>query len=119
MNYKQPKTLSLTLELKESNGSYLVSRAISVQLHHPDLPGISVTTDMLLVGPDQKHLLGPVRIGNGVQLRILRRIFANFCQRSPGIFPNRDPLPCTTSSCERGKTKFSWNAYSIRNVSSL
>src|SRR6185437_12594295 len=38
------------------------------------------------------------------------RRFANFCQSSPGIFSSNARLPCTTSSCESGKTKFSWNA---------
>jgi hypothetical protein len=35
---------------------------------------------------------------------------------SPGIFPNMERLPCTTSSCENGKTKFSLNAYINENV---
>ena len=38
---------------------------------------------------------------------------------SPGILPSSDPLPCTTSSCDRGSTKFSLNAYISENVISL
>ena len=45
------------------------------------------------------------------------RRFANFCQRSPGILSSSEPLPCTTSSCESGSTKFSLNAYMSENVS--
>ncbi len=37
-------------------------------------------------------------------------------QWSPGIFPSSDPLPCTTSSCDSGRTKFSVKAYIIENV---
>ena len=36
--------------------------------------------------------------------------------RSPGILSSIERLPCTTSSCENGRTKFSVNAYSIENV---
>ena len=46
------------------------------------------------------------------------RMLASFCQRSPGIFEYSDPLPCTTSSCDSGRMKFSVNAYTIENVSS-
>ena len=45
------------------------------------------------------------------------RRFANFCQRSPGILSSSDRFPCTTSSCESGRTKFSLNAYMSENVS--
>ena len=38
---------------------------------------------------------------------------------SPGIFPSSEPLPCTTSSCESGRKKFSLNAYISEKVSSL
>src|SRR5207247_8532664 len=48
-----------------------------------------------------------------------RRRLANFCHSSPGILQINDPLPCTTSSCERGKTKFSVKPYNMRNVSRL
>src|SRR5438552_18145882 len=46
------------------------------------------------------------------------RRFASCCQRSPGIFESSEPLPCTTSSCESGRMKFSFHAYTIENVSS-
>src|SRR4029077_3723839 len=46
---------------------------------------------------------------------IARRL-ANFCQRSPGILSSSERLPCTTSSCESGRTKFSLNAYMSENV---
>ena len=46
------------------------------------------------------------------------RRFASCCQRSPGIFDSIEPLPCTTSSCESGRMKFSVNAYTSENVSS-
>ena len=29
---------------------------------------------------------------------------------SPGILPSSEPLPCTTSSCDSGRTKFSLKA---------
>ena len=38
------------------------------------------------------------------------RSVAVFCQSSPGIFPNIDRFPCTTSSCENGRMKFSLKA---------
>jgi hypothetical protein len=41
----------------------------------------------------------------------IRRRLANFCQSSPGILPSSEPLPCTTSSWEKGSTKFSLKAY--------
>lgn len=44
------------------------------------------------------------------------RRFANRCHSSPGILPSSDPLPCTTSSCESGSTKFSEYAYISENV---
>ena len=44
------------------------------------------------------------------------RTFANRCHSSPGIFSSSDLLPCTTSSCEIGSTKFSVNAYTMLNV---
>src|SRR5262250_2426936 len=36
---------------------------------------------------------------------------------SPGILCSKEFLPCTTSSCEKGRTKFSVNAYNKENVS--
>ena len=36
---------------------------------------------------------------------------ANCCHASPGIRASSEPLPCTTSSCDSGSTKFSVNAY--------
>ena len=33
------------------------------------------------------------------------------------MFESSEPLPCTTSSCESGSTKFSLNAYISENVS--
>ena len=39
------------------------------------------------------------------------RRFASFCQRSPAILSISEPLPCTTSSCDSGRMKFSVNAY--------
>src|SRR6185437_8508269 len=48
-----------------------------------------------------------------------RRRFANFCHSSPLILPNSEPLPCTTSSCESGSTKFSVKAYQRLKVSAL
>ena len=39
------------------------------------------------------------------------RRLASFCQWSPAIFWYSEPLPCTTSSWERGRMKFSLNAY--------
>ena len=44
------------------------------------------------------------------------RSVAAFCQASPGILPNIEPLPCTTSSCENGRMKFSVKAYNRENV---
>ena len=38
------------------------------------------------------------------------RRFASFCHLSPGIFDSSEPLPCTTSSCDSGRMKFSVNA---------
>ena len=38
------------------------------------------------------------------------RSVACFCQTSPGILSSIEPLPCTTSSCENGRMKFSVNA---------
>ena len=43
---------------------------------------------------------------------------AYFCHGSPGILPISERLPCTTSSCDSGSTKFSVLAYIERNVSS-
>jgi hypothetical protein len=37
-------------------------------------------------------------------------------QASPGIRSHSEPLPCTTSSCDSGSTKFSLNAYISENV---
>ncbi len=42
--------------------------------------------------------------------------FAAFCHSSPGILVISEPLPCTTSSCDRGNTKFSFQAYNIEKV---
>jgi 1,4-alpha-glucan branching enzyme len=36
-----------------------------------------------------------------------KRRLAKRCQSSPGILSSNEPLPCTTSSCESGSTKFS------------
>ena len=44
------------------------------------------------------------------------RTLANIFHMSPGILLSSDRLPCTTSSCEMGSTKFSVNAYSMLNV---
>ncbi len=38
------------------------------------------------------------------------RRLASCCQRSPGILESIEPLPCTTSSCDSGRMKFSVNA---------
>ena len=38
------------------------------------------------------------------------RRLASFCQRSPGILSISEPLPCTTSSCDSGRMKFSLKA---------
>ena len=38
------------------------------------------------------------------------RRFASCCQRSPGIFCSSEPFPCTTSSCDSGRMKFSVHA---------
>ena len=46
------------------------------------------------------------------------RRLARFCHGSPGILSISEPLPCTTSSWESGRTKFSVNAYTSENVSS-
>ena len=43
-----------------------------------------------------------------IQAKRSRRL-ASFCHSSPGILPRSEPLPCTTSSWERGSTKFSVN----------
>ena len=40
------------------------------------------------------------------------RTLARFCQSSPGMRPYSEPLPCTTSSCETGRMKFSLKAHS-------
>ena len=47
------------------------------------------------------------------------RSVAAFCQASPGILSSIDRLPCTTSSWEYGRMKFSVNAYSIEKVISF
>ena len=44
-------------------------------------------------------------------------LFANCCHASPGIFPSSEPLPCTTSSWERGMMKCSVYSYSEAKVS--
>ncbi|SKY64725.1 Uncharacterised protein [Mycobacteroides abscessus subsp. abscessus] len=41
---------------------------------------------------------------------------AAFVHESPGIRLHSVPLPCTTSSCESGSTKFSLHAYISENV---
>ena len=40
---------------------------------------------------------------------------AKRCHSSPGCFCKRLYLPCTTSSCDSGSTKFSLNAYQMEN----
>ena len=42
---------------------------------------------------------------------------ANFPHRSPGILSSIERFRCTTSSWEKGRTKFSWKAYSRAKVS--
>ena len=44
---------------------------------------------------------------------------AKLRHRSPGCLPSSEPLPCTTSSWDRGSTKLSVPMYIARKVSSL
>ena len=48
----------------------------------------------------------------------MRRL-ANFCHGSPGILFSNEPLPCTTSSWLKTRTKCSWNASSLQLVAFL
>ena len=98
----------MTKTLTRHGNSYalVIDKPIMEMLHiTPETPlQLATNGDSLVISPvrdkaRQKKL--------DATLAKINRKLANFCQSSPAILPISDPLPCTTSSCDRGRTKFS------------
>ena len=71
-----------------------------------ELPVVIPLAPLPDLAAHEQQLLARVREHVAVE----RAQVACFCQTSPGILSSIDRLPCTTSSCENGRMKFSLKA---------